>query len=197
MAFLAPLTASAPTRAATCAPSATGNAGGMHDARCSARGRYPGLPGCPVDGCTLVEAVANGKVSRLSVFNQALGDHAVPGGALRACSAATSQTPVASDLRQPEWDRRQPDGSGRRSRQGRRAGRRRLPTSVPRTAMKLWPNSSPKKGGVLAEERSTVPFPITPVRPDGHGVLVTGPGAQYTIADPTDRGVGRLRGSWT
>ena len=136
-------------------------------------------PGCPAYGCTLVQAVATGTVP-LSVYNQALATMLYQEE--RFGMLGCDQTPVASTCTNP-------GGTG-----GDRSGLAPLPTgptSGATPAADLGTKNGDaavaeleaEEGGVLLKNDSTA-LPITPADLKG-GVLVTGPGAQYTIADPT------------
>ncbi|HTX11006.1 MAG TPA: glycoside hydrolase family 3 C-terminal domain-containing protein [Solirubrobacteraceae bacterium] len=136
-------------------------------------------PGCPVDGCTLVEAVANGTVS-LPVFNQALATmlYQEQRFGLLGC---TSQ-PVAGTCTNPSGV------------DGNQTGQAPLPTGPTSGATpgadlgtkngdEAVAELESEEGGVLLKnDRATLPITGSDLR---QGVLVTGPGAQYTIADPT------------
>jgi beta-glucosidase-like glycosyl hydrolase len=136
-------------------------------------------PGCPAYGCTLVQAVATGTVP-LSVYNQALATMLYQEE--RFGMLGCDQTPVASTCTNP-------GGTG-----GDRSGLAPLPsgpTSGATPAADLGTKNGDaavaeleaEEGGVLLRNDSTT-LPMTPADLKG-GVFVTGPGAQYTIADPT------------
>jgi beta-glucosidase len=161
----------------TCAD-ASGNA-----ESCSAPGAVyvagvPG-PGCPVTGCTLVQAVANGSVP-LSVFNQALAEMLYQ--EQRFGMLGCNQTPVAASCTNPGGV------------DGNTSGNALLPTG-PAHGATPQANLGTKNGDAAVVEReseegavllqnddSTLPITKSDL---GGGILVTGPGAEYTIADPT------------
>jgi beta-glucosidase len=161
----------------TCAD-ASGNA-----VSCSATGAVhvagvPG-PGFPATGCTLVQAVANGSVP-LSVFNQALATMLYQ--EQRFGMLGCDQTPVAASCTNPGGIN------------GDRTGTTLLPTGPARGATPTAnlgtkngdaavTEAMSEEGAVLLKNDSST-LPIT--RSDlSRGILVTGPGAEYTIADPT------------
>lgn len=157
---------------ATGAPESCATPGAVHVAG------IPG-PGCPVDGCTLVEAVDNGTVG-LPVFNQALATmlYQEERFGLLGC---TSQ-PVASTCTNP---------SGVNGNQTGQAPLPTGPTSDATPAANLGTKDGDaavaelesEEGGVLLKnDRGTLPITRSDL---SQGVLVTGPAAQYTIADPT------------
>ncbi len=174
--FFGPPSAFDPT-GDTCAD-ASGNA-----ESCAAPGAVhvagvPG-PGCPAYGCTLSEAEANGSVP-LSVFNQALATMLYQ--EQRFGMLGCDQTPVAATCTNP-------GGIG-----GDRTGNALLPTGPSHGAT---PAADPgtkngdaavaekmsEEGAVLLKnDRSALPITRDDLR---GGILVTGPGAEYTIADPT------------
>ena len=150
---------------------------------CAAAGavHVAGVPGagCPATGCTLVQAVANGSVP-LSVFNQTLATMLYQ--EQRFGMLGCDQTPVAASCTNPGGIN------------GDRSGRALLPTGPSRGATPLA-NLGTKNGDAavaekMSEEGATLlkndgaALPITGSDLKG-GVLVTGPGAEYTIADPT------------
>jgi beta-glucosidase len=139
---------------------------------------FPG-PGCPVYGCTLVQAVANGTIP-LSVFNRALATMLYQEE--RFGMLGCNQTPVASSCTNP-------GGIG-----GVTTGLVPLPTG-PSTGASPTTDVGTKngdaavveleseEGGVLLKNDSAT-LPITAADLQG-GVLITGPGADFLIADPT------------
>ena len=139
-------------------------------------GGYPG-PGCPVGGCTLVDAVVNGSIP-LAVFNQALARmlyqeqrFGMLGCDRTAASRRCAPTPAASapTARAP-----------RRCRTGSTSG---TPCSAPRTVTRPWSRSTPRRARPCS--RTTAPG-CRSGRPTWRaGLLVTGAGANHTIADPT------------
>ena len=161
----------------TCAD-ASGNA-----ESCSAPGAVhvagvPG-PGCPATGCTLVQAVANGSVP-LSVFNQALATMLYQ--EQRFGMLGCNQTPVAATCTNPGGVN------------GDTSGNALLPTGPAHGATPAA-DLGTKNGDAAVVERmseegavllkndgSTLPITQSDLR---GGILVTGPGAEYTIADPT------------
>ena len=161
----------------TCADAA-GNA-----ESCSAPGAVhvagvPG-PGCPVTGCTLVQAVANGSVP-LSVFNQALATMLYQ--EQRFGMLGCNQTPVAATCTNPGGIN------------GDTSGNAPLPTGPAHGATPTADlgtkngdaavvEKMSEEGAVLLKNDGST-LPITQSDLSG-GVLVTGPGAEYTIADPT------------
>ena len=162
----------------TCAD-ASGNA-----ESCSAPGAVhvagvPG-PGCPATGCTLVQAVANGSVP-LSVFNQALATMLYQ--EQRFGMLGCNQTPVAATCTNPGGVN------------GDTSGNAPLPTGPAHGATPTADlgtkngdaavvEKMSEEGAVLLKNDSST-LPITQSDLSGGGVLVTGPGAEYTIADPT------------
>ncbi len=162
----------------TCAD-ASGNA-----ESCSAPGAVhvagvPG-PGCPATGCTLVQAVANGSVP-LSVFNQALATMLYQ--EQRFGMLGCNQTPVAATCTNPGGV------------SGDTSGNAPLPTGPAHGATPTADlgtkngdaavvEKMSEEGAVLLKNDSSA-LPITQSDLSGGGVLVTGPGAEYTIADPT------------
>jgi beta-glucosidase len=174
--FFGPPSAFDPT-GDTCAD-ASGNA-----ESCAAPGAVhvagvPG-PGCPAYGCTLAEAVANGSVP-LSVFNQALATMLYQ--EQRFGMLGCDQTPVAATCTNP-------GGIG-----GDRTGDALLPTGPSHGATPAADLGTKNGDAAVAEKMSeegavllkndSSALPIT--RDDLRGgILVTGPGAEYTIADPT------------
>jgi beta-glucosidase len=174
--FFGPPSAFDPT-GDTCAD-ASGNA-----ESCAAPGAVhvagvPG-PGCPAYGCTLAEAVANGSVP-LSVFNQALATMLYQ--EQRFGMLGCDQTPVAATCTNP-------GGIG-----GDRTGNALLPTGPSHGATPAADLGTKNGDAAVAEKMSeegavllkndSSALPIT--RDDLRGgILVTGPGAEYTIADPT------------
>jgi beta-glucosidase len=140
-----------------------------------------GIPGqgCPTTGCTLVEAVQNGSVP-LSVFNQALATMLYQEE--RFGMLGCDQTPVASICTNPGGIN------------GDRTGTAPLPAGPAATATptadlgtksgdEAVVEKMSEEGAVLLKNDNAA-LPITTGDLHG-GVLVTGPGAEYTIADPT------------
>jgi len=174
--FFGPPSAFDPT-GDTCAD-ASGNA-----VSCSAPNavRVAGVPGtgCPATGCTLVQAVANGSVP-LSVFNQGLAMMLYQ--EQRFGMLGCDQTPVAASCTNPGGIK------------GDRSGNALLPTGPAHGATPAADQGTKNGDAAVAElmsEEGAVllkndagTLPIT--RSDlGGGIMVTGPGAEYTIADPT------------
>jgi beta-glucosidase len=161
----------------TCADAA-GNA-----ESCSAAGAVhvagvPG-PGCPATGCTLVQAVANGSVP-LSVFNQALAEMLYQEE--RFGMLGCDQVPVAASCANPGGVN------------GDTSGNALLPTGPAHGATPAADLGTKngdaavtelesEEGAVLLQNNNSA-LPIT-TRDLRGGVLVTGVGAEYTIADPT------------
>jgi beta-glucosidase len=150
---------------------------------CSAAGavRVAGVPGtgCPATGCTLVQAVANGSVP-LSVFNQALATMLYQ--EQRFGMLGCDQTPAAATCTNPGGIN------------GDRTGNALLPTGPAHGATPAA-DLGTKNGDAAVVERESEEgavllknddsaLPITRGDLRG-GILVTGPGAEYTIADPT------------
>jgi beta-glucosidase len=136
-------------------------------------------PGCPTTGCTLAEAVTNGTVP-LSVFNQALATELYQ--EQRFGLLGCNQSPAASTCTNP-------GGIG-----GDQTGTAPLPTG-PSSGASPTTDLGSKDGDAAVSERmseegavllknDSSTLPITSADLKG-GVLVTGPGAEYTIADPT------------
>jgi beta-glucosidase len=150
---------------------------------CSAAGAVhvagvPG-PGCPATGCTLAQAVANGSVP-LSVFNQALATMLYQ--EQRFGMLGCDQTPVAASCTNPGGI------------DGNTTGDALLPTGPAHGATPAADLGTKNGDAAVVEKESEegavllknddATLPIT--RSDiGGGILVTGPGAEYTIADPT------------
>ncbi len=174
--FFGPPSAFDPT-GDTCAD-ASGNA-----ESCSAPGavHVAGVPGagCPATGCTLVQAVANGTVP-LSVFNQALATMLYQ--EQRFGMLGCDQTPVAASCTNPGGINGDRSGNAPLP-AGPATEPRRRRTSGPRTATQRWSSWMSEEGAVLLKNDAGA-LPITRSDLSG-GVLVTGPGAEYTIADPT------------
>jgi beta-glucosidase len=174
--FFGPPSAYDPT-GDTCAD-ASGNA-----ESCSAAGAVhvagvPG-PGCPATGCTLVQAVANGSVP-LSVFNQALAIMLYQ--EQRFGMLGCGQTPVAASCTNPggidgntTGDALLPTGPAHGATPSADLGTKNGDAAVV--------EKESEEGAVLLKNDAST-LPITR-RDLGGGVLVTGPGAEYTIADPT------------
>jgi beta-glucosidase len=150
---------------------------------CSAAGavRVAGVPGtgCPATGCTLVQAVANGSVP-LSVFNQGLATMLYQ--EQRFGMLGCDQTPVAATCTNPGGIN------------GNRTGNALLPTG-PAHGATPTADLGTKNGDAAVVERESEEgavllknddsaLPITRSDLRG-GIMVTGPGAEYTIADPT------------
>lgn len=137
-------------------------------------------PGCPATGCTLVQAVANGTVP-LSVFNQALATMLYQ--EQRFGMLGCDQTPVAASCTNPGGIN------------GDRSGDALLPTGPSHGATPTADLGTKNGDAAVAEKMSEegaallknsgATLPITPTDLNSGGVLVTGPGAEYTIADPT------------
>ena len=161
----------------TCAD-ASGNA-----ESCSATGAVhvagvPG-PGCPATGCTLVQAVANGSVP-LSVFNQALATMLYQ--EQRFGMLGCNQTPVAATCTNPggvngdtSGDAPLPTGPAHGATPTADLGTKNGDAAVV--------ERESEEGAVLLQNNNSA-LPITKSDLRG-GILVTGPGAEYTIADPT------------
>jgi beta-glucosidase len=141
-------------------------------------GGVPGA-GCPATGCTLAQAVANGTVP-LSVFNQALATMLYQ--EQRFGMLGCDQTPVAATCTNPGGV------------DGNRTGTAPLPTGPDRNASPAADlgtkngdaavvEKMSEEGAVLLKNSGSA-LPLTRGDLSG-GVLVTGPGAEYTIADPT------------
>jgi beta-glucosidase len=141
-------------------------------------GGVPGT-GCPAAGCTLVQAVANGTVP-LSVFNQALATMLYQ--EQRFGMLGCDQTPVAAICTNPGGIN------------GDRTGTAPLPTGPSHGATPAADlgtkngdaalvEKESEEGAVLLKNNDSA-LPITRSDQSG-GILVTGPGAEYTIADPT------------
>ncbi|GAA5185533.1 hypothetical protein GCM10023322_29790 [Rugosimonospora acidiphila] len=159
----------------TCADTA-GNAEPCSTAGAVHVGGIPG-PGCPAYGCTLVNAVLNGTVP-LSIFNQAVAE--VLYQQQRFGLLGCSDTPVSSLCTNP-------GGIG-----ADKTGTAPLPTGTTSGT----PQLGTKDGDAAivekySEEGATLlknddqSLPLTKSDLNG-GILVTGPGAQHTIADPTN-----------
>jgi beta-glucosidase len=161
----------------TCADAA-GNA-----ESCSAAGavHVAGVPGpsCPATGCTLVQAVANGTVP-LSVFNQALAQMLYQ--EQRFGMLGCDQAPVAASCTNPGGVN------------GDTSGNALIPTGPAHGATPTADlgtkngdaaivEKESEEGAVLLKNNGSA-LPIRKSDLSG-GVLVTGPGAEYTIADPT------------
>ncbi len=161
----------------TCAD-ASGNAESCATPGAVHVGGIPGA-GCPVSGCTLVQAVANGTVP-LSVFNQALATMLYQEE--RFGMLGCNQTPVAASCTNPGGVNGDTSGTAPLP-----AG----PSSGATPAADLGTKSGDaavvekmsEEGAVLLKNDSST-LPITTNDLSG-GILVTGPGAEYTIADPT------------
>ena len=130
-------------------------------------------------GCTLVQAVANGSVP-LSVFNQALATMLYQ--EQRFGMLGCNQTPVAATCTNPGGIN------------GDTSGNAPLPTGPAHGATPTADlgtkngdaavvEKMSEEGAVLLKNDGST-LPITQSDLSG-GVLVTGPGAEYTIADPT------------
>ena len=136
-------------------------------------------PGCPAYGCTLVQAVANGSVP-LSVFNQALATMLYQ--EQRFGMLGCDQTPIAASCTNPGGIN------------GDRSGNALLPTGPSHGATPAADPGTKNGDAAVAEKMSEEgaallknsdhALPITRSDLSG-GILVTGPGAEYTIADPT------------
>ena len=161
----------------TCADS-SGNAEPCSTAGAIHVGGIPGT-GCPTTGCTLAQAVVNGTVP-LSVLNQSLAF--VLYQEQRFGMLGCNQTPVAATCTNPGGVN------------GNTTGTAPLPTG-PSQGATPSANLGTKDGdaalvekmseeGAVLLKNSSSALPITSADEKG-GVLVTGPGAEYTIADPT------------
>ena len=136
-------------------------------------------PGCPATGCTLVQAVVNGTVP-LAVFNQSLATMLCQ--EQRFGPLGCDQTPVSSLCTNP-------GGVG-----SDRTGTAPLP-SGPANGATPAADLGTKSGDAAVVERMSeegavllkndgATLPITHQDLRG-GIMVAGPGAEYTIADPT------------
>lgn len=136
-------------------------------------------PGCPAWGCTLVQAVVNGTVP-LAVFNQALAEMLYQ--EQRFGILGCDQTPVSALCTNP-------GGVG-----GDRTGTAPLPAGPSSGASPVGDLGTQSGDGAVAErmpeegavllKNDAATLPITPSDLSG-GVLVTGAGAEYVIADPS------------
>ncbi len=136
-------------------------------------------PGCPATGCTLVQAVANGSVP-LSVFNQALATMLYQ--EQRFGMLGCDQTPIAATCTNPGGVN------------GDRTGDAPLPAGPAHGATPAADLGTKNGDAAVVEKESEegavllkndgAALPITRNDLSG-GILVTGPGAEYTIADPT------------
>ena len=135
-------------------------------------------PGCPATGCTLVQAVANGSVP-LSVFNQALA--AMLYQEQRFGMLGCDQAPVAATCTNPGGIN------------GDRTGNALLPAGPSHGATPadvgtkngdaaVVEKMSEEGAVLLKNDKSALPISRSDL---SGGILVTGPGAEYTIADPT------------
>ena len=174
--FFGPPSAFDPT-GDTCAD-ASGNAESCSVAGAVHVAGVPG-PGCPATGCTLVQAVANGSVP-LSVFNQALAVMLYQ--EQRFGMLGCNQTPVAASCTNPggvngntTGDALLPTGPAHGATPAADLGTKNGDAAVV--------EKESEEGAVLLKNDSSA-LPITRSYLSG-GVLVTGPGAEYTIADPT------------
>jgi beta-glucosidase len=161
----------------TCAD-ASGNA-----VSCSAAGAVhvagvPG-PGCPATGCTLVQAVANGSVP-LSVFNQALATMLYQ--EQRFGMLGCDQTPVAASCTNPGGINDDRSGTALLP-VGPAHGATPTANLGTKNGDAAVTEAMSEEGAVLLKNDSST-LPITRNDLSG-GILVTGPGAEYTIADPT------------
>jgi beta-glucosidase len=161
----------------TCADAA-GNA-----ESCSAAGAVhvagiPG-PGCPATGCTLVQAVANGSVP-LSVFNQALAEMLYQ--EQRFGMLGCSSTPVAASCTNPGGINGDTSGNAVIP-AGPASGATPAADLGTKNGDAAVVEQESEEGAVLLQNNGST-LPITTSDLSG-GVLVTGPGAEYTIADPT------------
>ncbi len=167
------------TRPATPAPTPRAT---PSPARRPARSTWPACPDRAArrPGCTLVEAVANGSVP-LSVFNQALATMLYQ--EQRFGMLGCDQTPVAATCTNPGGIN------------GDRTGTAPLPAGPAHGATPTADlgtkngdaavvEKMSEEGAVLLKNDSSA-LPITQQRPAAAAILVTGPGAEYTIADPT------------
>jgi len=161
----------------TCAD-ASGNAESCSAAGAVHVGGVPG-PGCPATGCTLVQAVANGSVP-LSVFNQALAEMLYQ--EQRFGMLGCNQAPVATSCTNPggvngdtSGDALLPAGPAHGATPTADLGTKSGDAAVV--------ERESEEGAVLLQNHdSTLPITQSDL---SKGVLVTGPGAEYTIADPT------------
>ena len=139
-----------------------------------------GVPGsgCPATGCTLVQAVANGSVP-LSVFNQALATMLYQ--EQRFGMLGCDQAPIAATCTNPGGIN------------GDRTGNAPLPTGPSNGATPadlgtkngdaaVVEKMSEEGAVLLKNDTNALPISRSDLR---GGILVTGPGAEYTIADPT------------
>ena len=174
--FFGPPSAFDPT-GDTCAD-ATGNAESCATAGAVHVAGVPGT-GCPATGCTLAEAVANGSVP-LSVFNQALATMLYQ--EQRFGMLGCDQTPIAASCTNPGGIN------------GDRSGNALLPAGPAHGATPaadlgtkngdaaVVERESEEGAVLLKNDASALPITRSDLR---GGILVTGPGAEYTIADPT------------
>jgi beta-glucosidase len=150
-----------------------------------------GVPGsgCPVTGCTLVQAVANGSVP-LSVFNQALATMLYQ--EQRFGMLGCDQTPVAATCTNPggiNGDRTGtaplPAGPGHGATPaadlGTKSGDAAVVEKMSEEGAVLLKNDA-SADNHSADNPGALPISQSDLR---GGILVTGPGAEYTIADPT------------
>jgi len=158
------------------------NASGTAES-CSAAGavHVAGVPGagCPATGCTLVQAVANGSVP-LSVFNQALAEMLYQ--EQRFGMLGCNQTPAAASCTNPggvngdtSGDAPLPTGPAHGATPAADLGTKNGDAALVELES--------EEGAVLLKNEDSA-LPITKSDLSG-GILVTGPGAEYTIADPT------------
>jgi beta-glucosidase len=150
---------------------------------CSAAGAVhvagvPG-PGCPATGCTLVQAVANGSVP-LSVFNQALAQMLYQEQRFGMLGCGT--TPVAASCTNPGGVNGDTSGNALIP-VGPATGATPAADLGTKNGDAAVVEKESEEGAVLLQNNAST-LPITKNDLAG-GVLVTGPGAEYTIADPT------------
>src|SRR5450755_4102296 len=141
-------------------------------------GGIPGA-GCPPAGCTLVQAVANGTVP-LSVFNQALATMLYQ--EQRFGMLGCDQTPVAATCTNPGGINGDRTGSAPLL-TGPGHGATPAADLGTKSGDAAVVEKMSEEGAVLLKNDSGT-LPVTSSDLKG-GVLVTGPGAEYTIADPT------------
>jgi beta-glucosidase len=161
--------------------STCGDATGQIALSCSTSGAlhlggYPG-PGCPIGGCTLVDAVVNGSIP-LAVFNQSLAR--ILYQEQRFGMLGCDQTPVSTLCTNP-------GGVG-----SDRSGTAPLPSGptsgTPALGTKNGDAAVVEK---MSEEGATLlknsgsALPLDPATLNSGDILVTGSTANHTVADPT------------